>query len=320
MTLEEKIKENKNFQEENPALNAIIGRLKEVLTLNHKEKEKQLAEARSLISSIPEVEQSQIIRRLHMEKWIKVYPHLVLHMKKDLPLNYEDNRFNVTLRLALTSGDSYNPQIEKYKKDISKAKAMIEVHGRIIDNQITQFNQDISQFTKEGKCPLNDTHFNNIILKTIEEQHRKQLEHAEFVVSTSRKLKTVMRKRYVIILKNLKKMLPNRMFEDEELDLVRKLMKSTFTTIKTIDKEMNDSSIITNLHNDYVKVKKSLARAIKLSEQLSKSEQCQRYRQILALSSKDVKKSLMKLVFLRKVSAKQFFKKLLEAELKELNN
>jgi len=305
-SLEEKIRETGNLQEINPQLQAMIDQLKRVLLLNHQEKERELKEARGLLAGIPEVEQSQIIRRLHMERWVKVYPHLVLHMKKEIPLVYEDNRFNVTLRLALTSGDQYKPEIKEYKKEIEMAKAMIEVYGNIINNQIKQLDEAVSVYSKEEKCPLNFTQFNLMYLNTVEEHKRKQIEKANFIIETGKKMKVLMKKRYNIIVESLKKMLPNKMFEDEEKDVVRKLINETVTTIKTIDEEMNDRSILTNTEDNFVKVKSELAKALQLSKDLENSEACKRYQETLKLNTVGVKKNLMKLAFLKKVSASSF--------------
>jgi len=314
MKLEEKIKATNGLNQLNPELNAAIQQLKQQLLKNHEEKENILKEARSLLSGVPEVEQSQIIRRLHMERWIKVYKYLVPHMKKEIPIKHEDNRFNVTLRLALTSGDNYKPSIKKYRDSIENAKNFMNIYADIINKQLIQWNNAISVYTTKGECPLNNTQFVKLYTNIIEEYYKKQLEKATFIFEESKKMKVLMKKRYEIIVSNLKKMLPNVLFEDEEKDVVRNLLNSTYITVKTIDEKMNDNSLVLQTKEKYSLIKKDIEKATAASKELSNSESCKKYITLLNMDVADVKKNLMKLAYLKKISARDVIENALEAD------
>ncbi|EKE40720.1 hypothetical protein ENUP19_0180G0005 [Entamoeba nuttalli] len=302
--LDAKIKETNQLNAVNPQLTNIINKLKEVIVMNHKEKEKILTEARSLLAGIPEIEQSQIIRKLHMERWIQVYTYLVPHMKKEIPINRDDNRFNVTLRIALTSGDTYNPTIEKYKKSADFSKTMIEIYQKMINEQLIQWNNAITVYSTEGKCPLDIQAFISLYKNLIEKLQKSALSEAQNVVKQTRYMKVEMKKRYTIIAKNLKKMLPNKLFEDEELDVVRNLLNETVTTIKTIDEEMKDNSIVDQVNEKVPLIKADIQKASTASGELYHSYACKTYRERLSNPLPKIQKDFKKLAYLEFVAKK----------------
>ncbi|KAL7717212.1 Uncharacterized protein QTN25_005482 [Entamoeba marina] len=255
-TLEEKVKEHRKLNVVEPEKEKIITQKKKVLN-----------SMRNIIAGLPEVEQSQIIRRNHLEVYAKVYPFLVPHMKKDIPLITRPSTFNLTLRKTLHSGDAHLPDIKKSKQLLLRAK-----------------------WEKENK-------------KRIQQLLSTQLKNVNQLLQIRKTLKTHMLKRYNKIALKLTKMIPVKLFEVEEIDLVKHLLNETKTTIETINKEINDVTPLTEVKQLQVEYKNDLTKALAASDKLAKSDGCLEYLKINNIDVMQLETTFKRLAYLEKLNS-----------------
>lgn len=313
VTLEEKIKETDQLKMVNPQLSEVIAHLKQVLTMNHQEQERVLKDMRSLLAGVPEVKQAQIIRHLEIERLVKVYPYLVPHFKKEIPIDRSDNGFNVTLRIALTSGDSYLPQIAKQKEAAEMSQSNFEIYEKMINEEIIAWNNEIAKYTNSKKCPFDIESMKKMHENIINDYLKKQTAEAQTLINNRKALKQTMRKRYTIIVASLKKMLPVKLYEDEELDVVRDLINDTQHTIKVIDEELKDTTPNTQAKKVTENTKIDVQKAINATSVMANSTACTGYKGKVQAKFGDVRKSFKRLAYLEKLSKIEEFRRKLAA-------
>ncbi|ELP84007.1 hypothetical protein EIN_345930 [Entamoeba invadens IP1] len=303
--LEEKLAENNQLRAVDPESNNLIAKLKNVILMNHFEKEKHLKEARSLLAGLPEMSQSHIIRQLHMERYFKVYPFIVPNIRKEIPINRDDNRFNVTLRLALASGNRYDVTIEKFKTAMNDAINNKDSYIETQEKLIKEWANEITEYSENERCFFDVNDFINQYKNVITQLLKQEAVEAEKVDKNRREMKLNLQRKYTVVSAQLKKMLPNKQYEDEELDVVRYLVNETDIAIQRFGKEITNVESSQQSKQRNLEVQKSVANAVEQSNVLDQSDACKEYRKKLHLPMREVKDKIMKLAFLQKLTEKQ---------------
>ncbi|KAL7718020.1 Uncharacterized protein QTN25_004715 [Entamoeba marina] len=302
-TLEEKVKEHRKLNVVEPEKEKIINRLKNVISMNHEEKKKILNSMRNIIAGLPEVEQSQIIRRNHLEVYTKIYPFLVPHLKKDIPLITRPSTFNLTLRKTLHSGDAHLPDIKKSKQLLLRAKWEVEFDSTTIKDFFISWNNEITTYLNTLTCPFNMQKYKERKQKRIQQLLSAQLKNVNQLLQIRKTLKTHMLKRYNKIALKLTKMIPVKLFEVEEIDLVKHLLNETKTTIETINKEINDVTPLTEVKQLQVEYKNDLSKALAASDKLEKSDSCLEYLKINNIDVMQLETTFKRLAYLEKLNS-----------------